>query len=87
MLKDAMGYLIEIGSIYGYSIRKNGIVTVVIGKAIELNEESKKVKLEVLKKGKGVYENEIKSYTYNNRYSLVISNTLFKLNNSTTNWD
>jgi len=33
MVKDAMGYKIELNSYYAYSDRKNGIVNVTIGKA------------------------------------------------------
>ena len=82
--KDALGNLISIGEIYGYSNRANGIVTVIVGKVVGFTE--KFVSLSVIHRGKAVYENEICEDTPNERPVSVIGNVLFPLASSSVLW-
>lgn len=54
-MKDALGNNIEIGNWYGYSRMSNGIVTVVVGKAI--NTTDKRVTLSEIIRQWGAYGN------------------------------
>ena len=89
-MKDALGFEIEMGKLYGYSSRKNGIVSVKIGEAIK-ESASGRIILKVIKSGHALYQKDITegpTYpTYTPSTSVnVTANSLFKLENSKVNW-
>ena len=76
--KDALGNAVEIGQVYGYSNRANGIVSVIVGKVTHFT--TTKVGMIILKRGKSVYgqDVEFEESRIGSKVS-TISNTLFKL--------
>lgn len=76
--KDALNKPIAIGDVYGYSMRANGIVNVIIGEVTHFTPS--KVALKVIKKGKAAYCGEIEfdKSLVGSKVS-TISNTLFKI--------
>jgi len=86
MLKDAMGNEIKIGSYYAYSNRTNGIVKITIGEAISFSEDQGKVTLKVLHKGSSAYEKPIKENKISRKNSIVLANSIFKIENPKINW-
>jgi hypothetical protein len=80
-MKDALGFDIVLGNIYGYSNRQNGCVKVVIGKAIKFNVSdynSSTVTLEVIHRGEAVYDKEVKEIPASKSISCT-SNTIFPI--------
>ena len=85
-MKDALGFEMEIGKLYGYSNRTNGWVKVVIGICTKINESS--VTLQVIKRGSTIYNDNIKQEDLKRRSTInPNSNSLFPLQNSNTNWE
>lgn len=82
-MTDALGNKIEIGKLYGYSNRSNGVVTIVIGHAEKTNDSS--VTLRVVKRGKSIYNNDIKE-DKGRMTSSVSGNSLFPLQSDKTFW-
>ena len=83
-MNDALGYPIEIGTIYGYSVRNNGIVKVVIGEAESITDNG--VRLKIICRGSAAYSGNITEEKINRKFSIVTSNTLFKIESIETNW-
>jgi hypothetical protein len=80
-MKDALGFDIVLGNIYGYSSRQNGCVKVVIGKAIKFNKSdynSSTVTLEVIHRGKAVYDKAIEGISSTRTISCT-GNTIFPI--------
>ena len=80
-MKDALGFDIIFGNVYGYSNRSNGIVTVVIGKAIKFNESkysSSSVTLEVLHRGRTAYDKDVEGIESTKTISCT-ANTIFPI--------
>lgn len=87
MVFDALGNEIVLGERYGYSNRANGNVTVVIGRAIKINEETSNVTLSVERKLKGIYNSDLRDdQNSGNGKSSVLSNTIFPLRNEPVCW-
>ncbi len=83
-MTDALGNKIKIDQIYGYSNRSNGIITVVIGKAIKLSDQT--VTLEVIKRGITAYNSNIKEEGFVRPKISVSGNSIFPLQSSETFW-
>jgi hypothetical protein len=87
MVFDALGKEIVLGERYGYSNRANGNVTVVIGRAIKINEETSNVTLSIERKLKGIYNSDLRDdQNPGNGKSSVLSNTIFPLKNEPVCW-
>jgi len=86
MVTDALGFNIEIDSVYGYSKRANGVVTVIVGSVIAVNEEKRTVTLKVESKGCAIYGNPVKEEKGEFRNSNITANSIFKLENSNNNY-
>jgi len=82
---DATGRPIEIGAIYGYSNRSNGVVTVTVGKATKINEKS--VSLEIIHYGRAYYNSTIKHIENKRAVTSVAANSIFRLENDFVDWD
>ena len=81
MVTDALGKEIEIGAVYGYSNRGNGIVRVVVGRALKVTEKGN-VTLEILHRGYAAYGAPIQRETGiwgNLAKSSCLANSLFRL--------
>ena len=78
LFKDALGNVIEVGKVYGYSNRANGIVSVIVGEVSHFTPT--KVGMIILKSGKSVYgqDVEFEESRIGSKVS-TISNTLFQL--------
>lgn len=85
-MKDALGFEMKIGNLYGYSNRTNGHVKIRIGTCTKINESS--VTLEIIKKGSAIYNDPVRENSYGVRKTISpSSNALFPLENSDTNWE
>ena len=81
--RDALGNEMVIGANYGYSRRANGMVTVVVGKLIKINQGANasvttSVTLNVLHRGGAVYDNNITREKTSNKISPT-ANSLFRM--------
>lgn len=74
---DALGNLIEVGKIYGYSQRSNGILRVVIGEAT--HDTPTKVSLNIIKLGRCLYGNPVEFRGVDDEKVTVIANSLFEV--------
>ena len=91
-MKDALGFEIKKDTLYGYSQRQNGLVTVVIGSPVKFSEKS--VTLKVKHRGKAIYNEDIifdNTLTYAGkprRGTISVSgNTIFPITDSRVKWE
>ena len=83
-MTDALGDKIKKGQIYGYSNRSNGIVTVIIGECVSYTEKT--VTLKILKRGKSVYNDDIKHESGRSAKISCSGNSLFPLPDDREYW-
>ena len=90
---DALGNPLEIGGIYGYSNRANGVVKVIVGKLIAINSTPERkqsynqmsqssklsVTLEVIHRGGAVYDCNIEKQTAKTKKISPTPNSIFRL--------
>lgn len=78
VFKDALGNDVEIGEVYGYSNRANGVVSVIVGRVTHFTPT--KVGMVILKCGKACFGQNVKFDEQRNGSKVsTISNTIFKL--------
>lgn len=91
-MTDALGNEIILGSVYGYSNRKNGIVSVIVGTAKNITAKGN-ITLDICHRGKALYQDDItfdvpryEGY-HQQAHVSVSSNSIFPLQSSDVKWE